>query len=94
MDILRAWIGSDTRERAKIYCNIDPESITINNLEICFAHPGAYTPGGSTAGMYRIPIAGCPYITTDPEQIKSYLVKHPDAINGECVTTIAVKDDK
>lgn len=95
MDILRLWIDTDTkRERAKIYHNIDPESITICNLEICFAHPGAYTPGGSTGGMYKIPIAGCPYITTDPEQIKSYLAEHPDTINGECVTTINVREDK
>ena len=95
MDILRSWIDAGTkRECAKIYHNIDPESITINNLELCFAHPGAYTPGGSIAGMYRIPIAGCPYITTDPEQIKTYVAEHPDTINGLCVTTIDEKEDK
>lgn len=91
MDILRTWIDADTkRERAKIYHNIDPNSITIVGLEIYFAHPGAYTPGGSTAGMYRIPVSGCPYITADAEQIKAYVTEHPDTINaGVCVSEIA-----
>lgn len=95
MDLLRSWIDADTKqERAKIYHNIDPESITINNLELFFAHPGAYTPGGSTAGMYRIPIAGCPYITTDMEQIKAYVAEHPDTINGSCVTIVNIQEDE
>ena len=93
MDILRSWIDDTGKERAKIYHNIAPESMTIVNLELYFAHPGAYTPGGSTAGMYRIPLAGCPYITTDPEQIKFYLADNPDTINGICVTTINVKEE-
>ena len=83
MDILRAWVDKETgKERAKIYHNIDPESITIVGLEIFFAHPGTYKPGGSTANMYRIPIKGCPYITADKEQIKNYLLEHPDTINA------------
>lgn len=90
MDILRTWIDADTkRERARLYRNIDPQSITINNLEVYFAHPGAYTPGGSSAGMYRVPLTGCPYITTDPEQIKAYIAEHPDHDGGVCVTTFA-----
>lgn len=83
MDILRAWIDKDTgKERAKIYHNIDPESITIVGLEIYFAHSGLYTPGGSTANMYRIPIEGSPYITADKEQIKAYVKEHPETINA------------
>lgn len=83
MDILRTWIDEDTgKEKAKIYYNIDPESITIVGLEIYFAHPGSYTPGGNTACMYRIPIKGCPYITSDKEQIKAYVTEHPETINA------------
>lgn len=83
MDILRAWIDEDTgKERAKIYHNIDPESITIVGLEIYFAHPGSYTPGGSAANMCRIPIEGSPYITADKEQIKAYVKEHPETINA------------
>lgn len=92
MDILRSWIDKDTkRERAKIYHNIDPESITIVGLEIFFAHPGAYTPGGNTANMCRIPIQGCPYITADKEQIRSYVAEHPDTINAELYVTEVVR---
>ncbi len=83
MDILRTWIDEDTgKERVKIYHNIAPESITIVGLEIYFAHPGSYTPGGNTANMYRIPIKGCPYITADKEQIKAYVTEHPETINA------------
>lgn len=90
MDILTAWLDENTREeRAKIYHNIDPESITIVGLEMHFAHPGVYTPGGSMANMYGIPIRLCPYITTDKEQIKAYIAEHPGTINaGICVSEI------
>lgn len=83
MDILRSWVDKETgEEKAKIYHNIDPKSISIIGLEMFFAHPGTYTPGGSIANMYRIPLKGCSYITADEEQIKTYLSEHPHTINA------------
>jgi len=80
MDILYTWIDTGTqKERAKLYRNIDPDSITINTTTLCFAHPGAYTPGGNTAGMYQVPlIKNCAYFTSDPKQIEEYFYKKID----------------
>lgn len=72
MDILRTWIDSETgKEKAKLYRNIDPESISIIGLTIYFAHEGIHKKGSATtAGHYKVPISCAPYFITDPEMIK------------------------
>jgi len=72
MDILRTWIDKDSkRERAKLYRNIDPESITIVGHRIYFAHMGVHEKGDPhTYNHYAIDLVDCPYFLTDPELIK------------------------
>ena len=72
MDVLRTWIDEDCgRERAKLYRNIDPESICIVGHTIYFAHNGCHHNGSpSTVGHYKIELTGCPFLITDPEAIK------------------------
>lgn len=77
MDILRTWIDKNSKqERAKLYRNIDPESIAIVGLTIYFAHEGVHKRGdASTHGHYQIPISGCPFFLTDPELIKQEMTR-------------------
>ncbi len=77
MDLLRTW-HDEGLERSKIYHNIDPESITFENGEICFAHPGV----DRRFGGYRIPVSRCLLLTTDPEKIAEYVKNHPETINA------------
>lgn len=91
MDIYREWIDKDTRQtRARVYRNIDPDSIIINGGEILFAHPGAWH-GALSANRYHIPVRdGCAYWTTDPVVIKKALevANGSDHLVGECVADI------
>ena len=75
MNILRTWIDAETKqERAKLYRNIDPESICIVGHTIYFAHVGCRKKGiTTTSGHYRIELTGCPFFVTDPEVIKQEL---------------------
>jgi hypothetical protein len=72
MDILRTWVDSESKEeRAKLYRNIDPESICIVGHTIYFAHVGCHKKGTTTTSEhYRIELTGCPFLVTDPEVIK------------------------
>ena len=70
MDILRVWIapGEDT-EKARLYKNIDPESICIIGHRVYFAHVGTYTPG-KTYNCYNITLENCDFIITNPDMIQ------------------------
>jgi hypothetical protein len=72
MDVLRTWVDKDSmQERAKLYRNIDPESICIVGHTIYFAHAGCHKKGTTTMiGHYRIELTDCPFFVTDPEVIK------------------------
>ena len=72
MDVLRTWVDKDSRqERAKLYRNIDPESICIVGHTIYFAHAGCYKKGTTTTiDHYRIELTDCPFFITDSEVIK------------------------
>ena len=72
MDILRTWIDKDSKqEMAKLYRNIDPESIAIVGLTIYFAHEGVHQQGNpTTTAHYKIELKDCPYLITDPILIK------------------------
>lgn len=77
MDILGTWVDSESKEeRAKLYRNIDPESICIVGHTIYFAHVGCHKKGTTTTSEhYRIELTGCPFLVTDPEVIKQEM-KH------------------
>lgn len=96
MDMLRTWIDSETqKERAKLYRNIDPESICIVGLTMYFSHKGVHKRGdASTHGHYQIPITCCPYVITDPVLIEQEMKRfdfHGDL--GYCNDTAELKDD-
>lgn len=83
MDILRIWYeGDDARERAKIYHNIDPASITITNGKMYFAHPGTWD-AKMISNRYQIPLDRLSTVSTDPEWIKGYCETHENVINRE-----------
>lgn len=74
MDILRTWIPSGAEEgteKAKLYRNIDPESLVIVGQTLYFAHSGCYRKGSTTTiDRYKVELNGCPMIITDPEIIQ------------------------
>ena len=72
MDILRTWIPSGAEEgteKAKLYRNIDPESLVIIGDRVYFAHVGCYQPG-RTKNCYNITLNQCDYIITHPDIIR------------------------
>lgn len=81
MDILiTRWDEETRQEKAKIYHNIDKESIAILGKTLHFAHPGAWTSGYST-GRYCIELDSIMFVTTDSKEIKQYAEEHKDCIN-------------
>ena len=72
MDILRTWIPAGAEqgtEKAKLYRNIDPESLVIIGHRVYFAHVGCYHPG-RTENCYNISLNQCDYIITNPDMIR------------------------
>ena len=70
MDILRVWIPKNEKtEKARLFKNIDPESIVIIGNRIYFAHVGCYHPG-KTDNCCCIYNEDCNYMVTNPEMIK------------------------
>lgn len=88
IDILRIWY-EEGYEKAKIYHNIDPTSITVFNGKIYFAHPDCWQTN-MISNRYCIPLDRLGEISTDPEWIKGYATVHTDCVNrGLCVTEVA-----
>lgn len=74
MNILYVWFDRESRqERAKLYRNIDPESIQITGGKMYFAHVGVHTPGAKIRhGHYEISVGSWnwAFVTTDQKEIE------------------------
>lgn len=81
MDILITWFDAETKkEKAKIYHNIDKDSIAILGRTLHFAHPGCWQSGFSN-NRYCIDLIDIMFMTTDPKEIKDYADEHENCIN-------------
>ena len=80
MDILVTQFCEKTKnEEAKIFHNIDKDSIAIDGLVLYFAHPGSWE-SGRNSHRYQINLRKILYVTTDPEEIQNYIDEHKDCI--------------
>ena len=72
MNILYVWFDRESRqERAKLYRNIDPESIQITSGSMRFAHVGVHTPGAKIRhGHYEISVGSWTFVTADQKEIE------------------------
>jgi len=72
MNILYVWFDRESnQERAKLYRNIDPESIQITSKKMYFAHVGVHTPGAKIRhGHYEISVGSWTFVTADQKEIE------------------------
>lgn len=78
----------DGQEMARVYRNIDPESILVVGGKIYFAHFGCWY-ADTFSGRYQLPAAiGPDYITTDPVEIGRIREQLHGSDYGVCVETL------